>query len=504
MASLGSIARWDLEVDVAIAGCGLAGCIAAVEAVEQCSATRVVIFEKAPREKAGGNSRVSGQTLWIAQPPQLESVIAYQRRLNATNPISERSLRRWAEQLVGLEPWIRAKADLVHGASAEGRGFVKTRTIAEFPELGANDAVAYNATIEPNPSGVWRTFHEHLQRHSEIAVHYDSPLVDLVQDPDGGEVYGLIANSSGARIAVRARGGVILACGSFEAAESMHRDLWGAERMVTVGSPFNTGDALPILQRAGARLWHLRNFVQSAGNWPAIMAPGFEAAFLRRIVMPAGAWFDIGANDCRFYDEAYPHNLTHYHQREHGRWTDVPLWRALPVHMIFDGGILSGGPLVSSEISWNTVVEGYRWSANNRAELERGWITRADSIEALARQLSRSASNLTEAIERFNRCARGEEHCPFGRTRGSMSAFEAPPYYAVTILPGLVCSTGGAERNERSQVLDHSGTPIPGLYEAGELGTIFSGLYQNGAFLTEAMISGRTAGREAAIRAAQR
>ena len=48
---------------------------------------------------------------------------------------------------------------------------------------------------------------------------------------------------------------------------------------------------------------------------------------------------------------------------------------------------------------------------------------------------------------------------------------------------------------------DHGGMPIAGLYEAGELGSMISDLYQNGSYLTEAMISGRAAGRNACGRA---
>ena len=40
-------------------------------------------------------------------------------------------------------------------------------------------------------------------------------------------------------------------------------------------------------------------------------------------------------------------------------------------------------------------------------------------------------------------------------------------------------------------------SPIPGLYEAGELGSYVSNLYQNGVFLSEAMLSGRTAAQTA-------
>ena len=71
-----------------------------------------------------------------------------------------------------------------------------------------------------------------------------------------------------------------------------------------------------------------------------------------------------------------------------------------------------------------------------------------------------------------------------------------PPYYAIEIVPAIVCTGGGARRNMESEVLDHAGRAIPRLYEAGELGSMFSNLYQNGSYLTEAMISGRAAGRE--------
>jgi predicted oxidoreductase len=45
------------------------------------------------------------------------------------------------------------------------------------------------------------------------------------------------------------------------------------------------------------------------------------------------------------------------------------------------------------------------------------------------------------------------------------------------------------------QVFGHDDQPIPRLYEAGELGSFISDLYQNGSYLTEAMITGRGAAR---------
>ena len=46
-------------------------------------------------------------------------------------------------------------------------------------------------------------------------------------------------------------------------------------------------------------------------------------------------------------------------------------------------------------------------------------------------------------------------------------------------------------------MLDWNENPIPGLYEAGQLGSYVSNLYQNGVFLSEAMLSGRAAAQTA-------
>lgn len=53
-------------------------------------------------------------------------------------------------------------------------------------------------------------------------------------------------------------------------------------------------------------------------------------------------------------------------------------------------------------------------------------------------------------------------------------------------------------------MLDPDGEPIRGLYGAGELGAPWGFRYQTSRNATEALISGRTAGRHAAARAGRR
>ena len=87
MASLASVKQWDYQCDLLICGCGLAGASTAIEAVDNFPGAEILVIEKAPAEHAGGNSRVSGQSMMIAGDKQ--SLLEYQRRMSESNPIPE-------------------------------------------------------------------------------------------------------------------------------------------------------------------------------------------------------------------------------------------------------------------------------------------------------------------------------------------------------------------------------------------------------------------------------
>ena len=57
---------------------------------------------------------------------------------------------------------------------------------------------------------------------------------------------------------------------------------------------------------------------------------------------------------------------------------------------------------------------------------------------------------------------------------------------------------GGPVKNERGEVLDTYGNPIPHLYEAGEFGDVWPERYQSACNLGGGMIFGRISGRNAA------
>ena len=89
------------------------------------------------------------------------------------------------------------------------------------------------------------------------------------------------------------------------------------------------------------------------------------------------------------------------------------------------------------------------------------------------------------------------------RWRGILAAaLEQPPFHAFSVACGITFTFGGLHVNRGARVLDGGGTPLPGLYAAGELvGGLFSGNYPGGSGLTAGAVFGRRAGASAAERA---
>jgi len=494
MASLKSVTSWDEEVDVLICGFGCAGASAAIEAHDADPSAQLLMIEKAPKAFAGGNCRVSGQSLLIAK--NKEALKDYQRAMSTANPIPEDLLDEWAERMVNLEPWIQKVAKDAGAEFLRGTGFTERDAVLEFPEFGAREAVAYTSTILPIPSGVWLALKANVEKR-KVPVWFDTALVDLIQDPDTLEVYGAWVEQKGVRKAVRAIRGVVMAVGGYEADLQMQKDYYGLSDVRPLGTPYNTGDGVRILQKAGAEMWHLRNQGQSGGIWPGIQRPGHETTYLRNFLLPAFSWIDVDSTGRRFYGETNELQLTHYKHKKNGRWVDVPLNTAHPVHMIFDESTRQAGKLVLEVMTWSAVVKTDPWSEDNSDEIASGLIKKAASLEDLAPQIGLDPERLMAEISAYNTaCAAGEDTA-HGRDPATLLPIANGPFYAVQLTPAIVCTGGGARRDMDGRVFDHKGNHIPRLFEAGELGSMFSDLYQNGSYLTEAMITGRGAARAA-------
>lgn len=500
-----AIDAYDREVDLIVVGYGLAGAAAAVEAYDLDPSADIVILEKMPAELAGGNSRASGQTFLVPHEDDLETFKTYIRMCNEPNPIPEEYLDWWAHEMAAQLHWIEEfVADIDYELGYVGGGPLRWGDlVVEFEDFPGADFVGASAHLREAGSGgfeiggVWNAFHEGVQSRG-IPVEYQMPAVALIQDPLTREVAGVVAEDwAGNEITIRARQGVVLACGGFENDLQMQRDFHGMDQVYTTGTPGNTGDGIKMLMEAGAQLWHMKNQTQSGGFWLGIKVPDFESAFIRQMVFRTGSWIEIDAAGERFYDEAQTYHRQHMKHIQHGKYADLPHWKALPVHLIFDDYTRENNTIITPWLSWPVSIEGYRWSRDNQVEIDKGWVMQADTIEELALLTDREPTELQATIDRWNEMAESGTDEDFGRDPEMMRPISEPPYYAVELFPALVATTGGAKRNPYSQALNWEDEPIARLYTAGQLGSYVSNLYQNGIFLSEAIMSGRAAAQHA-------
>ncbi len=478
--------QWDAEADVVVAGFGGAGVAAAVTAHDL--GAKVLILEKAPKGQHGGNTRVAGQG--YLNTSSVEKGIQYLTALCGHFKVPEVMVKVWAEEMVRNNDWLARLGGDPQEHQHQPVGI-------EFPDLPGADCVhKFHDGPTYGYSLTWKMF-ERLVLERPIPIRYETPARTLIQDDVTKEIIGIRAEERGSSLNIKARRGVILTCGGFENNQEMIRNyLPGIPYCYTSGSPYNEGDGITMAQMAGADLWHMNNY---AGPSMALKVPEIPTsmsmqAFHYSKIVPGGA-IVVGPDGRRFCDEKF--KTRHGKVPINGRW--LPLPTPCPMHMICDHAHLSAGPLYDKTPShgWTQIIEKYQWSEDNSAELAKGWIKKADTVEALAKLIGVDAMALGEQVRQWNAfCASGKD-AQFGRTL-MLTPIAKGPYYAVELSPSMLNTQGGPRRNERAEIVRPDGSPIPRLYSAGELGSIYSYLYQGTGNIGECLAFGRIAGRNAA------
>jgi hypothetical protein len=78
---------------------------------------------------------------------------------------------------------------------------------------------------------------------------------------------------------------------------------------------------------------------------------------------------------------------------------------------------------------WLKQVERYTSSQDNSAEIEAGWIARADTVRELAEKLEVDPEGLEQEVTRFNADHGHGEDSRFGRPAAAMAPIQRPPFY---------------------------------------------------------------------------
>jgi tricarballylate dehydrogenase len=303
-----------------------------------------------------------------------------------------------------------------------------------------------------------------------------------------GRVIGVRARHQGRVVDVPAKA-VVLAAGGFESnAEWRARYLGRNWDLAKVrGTRFNTGAGIRMALEIGA---------MPHGHWSGSHAVAWDLNAPQFGDLKVGDGFQkhsyplgvmVNARGERFVDEGA--DFRNYTYAKYGSIImDQPemfCWQ------IFDAKVLD---MLRDEYRIREVT---KVSANSLEEL----VTKLEGV---------NPQRALESLRDYN--AAVQTHVPFNPTvldgRGTVglavdksnwaNVLDTPPFEAYAVTCGVTFTFGGLKVTTDCEVEDTAGTPIPGLFAAGELvGGLFYHNYPGGTGLTSGAVFGRIAGSSA-------
>lgn len=303
----------------------------------------------------------------------------------------------------------------------------------------------------------------HAMQQAEIPLWLNTAFQDLLVE--NGRVVGAVVIKDGQPIRIHARQGVILAAGGFAQNLEMRKRYLPLPTSVdwTVANPGDTGEAIQAGLKLGAGL----DLMEDAW-WGPTSRPPEEQAFFHVGERGYPGGLIVNSAGGRFVNESAPYiDVVHSMYTQHSQGV-----ASIPAYFLFDQRFrdkyLFG-------LFFPLLPIPKRYFAN-------GYICRADSLAALARQIGVDEVALSRTVARFNEFARSGKDLDFQRGESAydryygdptvkpnpnLAPLQKPPFYAVKMWPGDLGTKGGLVTDEWARVLRTDGSIIAGLYAAG-------------------------------------
>ncbi|WP_214325661.1 FAD-dependent oxidoreductase [Nonomuraea sediminis] len=293
---------------------------------------------------------------------------------------------------------------------------------------------------------------------------------------------------------IEAGGGVILAAGGFSHSRPLRERYLPkpTDARWTSAAPGQTGDTIGAALGLGARL----DLMDRVWGMPTAVPPGEAPVFLVTDRAVPGMVIVDSRGD-RFVNEAVP-----YHEFVDTMYAKdaVHSWMVIDQRTKNRYIILNHFPGQPFKRSW----------------LKSGFVKKADTVEELAVRMGVAPGRLRRTVDRFNGFARQGRDEDFHRGESAYDRYYGDPtlpspnlaelakgpYYAIPIVPGDIGTKGGVVTDASARVLREDGTPIEGLYAAGNVSAAVMGeTYPGpGATLGPAMTFGYVAATDIADR----
>jgi tricarballylate dehydrogenase len=449
-----------------VIGMGAAGLSAAVSFVDSAPGARVAILERAPREERGGATRYTSAWLRVNENLELDpGFVSLMESLSGgqADPDYCRTLEREA----------RATLDFLHEHGVE-----VTWATSPFPNRhtgGGATPVGGGAGIVEGLAGV-------LEHTDGVELVYETEAVRLSVAEDGCVDGVIVRGRDGLLRKLEARA-VVIASGGFEGSTEMLSEHLGERAadlpLIAPGLANNRGEGIRMAIEAGA---------DTAGQFDMFHAEPVDprASKPDPVFFPYVCGIVVNGHGERFFDEGRDGFDATFES------LGYEIWRHQKQTAFFVGdqttlAIAGFDSLVLTDVPPFT----------------------APTIGELATQLGLHPGALERTVTEYNAAAGPEPFDPYvfdGKsTRGltppkSNWAFplDSPPYFSYPLTCAITFTFGGIRTDTSARVVTPGGTPIPGLYAAGEVTGLYYRQYPAGTSVLRSLTFGRLAGAHAA------
>jgi tricarballylate dehydrogenase len=461
-------------IDVLVIGGGNAALCAALSARE--AGASVLLLEAAPREWRGGNSVHTRNLRCMHDAPQDVLTEAY----------PEEEFWQDLRKVTGGQT-DEALARLAIRDSARCRDWMRRHGVRFQPSLsGTLHLSRTNAFFMGGGKALVNAYYRSA---TELGVHvrYDTPVERI--EHDSGR-FKAAWTAAGERIEARA---CVVASGGFESNREWLREAWGrnergewpADQFAIRGTRFNQGVLLKDLIASGAEA--IGDATQAHMVAIDARAPLYDGGIVTRVDC-VSLGIMVNRDGERFYDEGEDFWPKRY-----------AIWGRLVA--------LQPGQVGHSVIDAKAV-------GRFMPPVFRG--ARADTLEALARQLDVPAAAFVRTVREYNAgCRVGRfDHAVLDdcHTEGLTPPkthwarpIDTPPFYGYTLKPGVTFTYLGLKVDARAAA-HFGGRPSANLFVAGEMmaGNVLGKGYTAGVGMTIGTAFGRVAGASAAAAAGAR
>ena len=526
MSTIDTELTWDYEADVVVVGSGAAGLSAAVTAAIESAS--VCLIEKAGL--IGGTTAVSGGLTWVPNNHHMSEVGVDDSAAEALQHIERNTLGRGDKKLI--ETYVSEAPKVIR--YLEDNNVIQFNSVKHYPDyhpefeggrnggrpiegplfdtkrlgdwaaklrvspvfgrtpMRVSEATTWGAFS--NPLGIGHLLHACLERGVEPRVN--TAAKELLTE--GERVVGLIADGPEGELRIMANKGVILASGGYEWSESFVRDFMNGVLTHPNTPPQCEGDGLRMAMQVGAKLGNM-----GEAWWAPFMvipgekydgAPLYRADFAVR-TLPHSVI--VNANGERFVNEALNYN-------------DL-----MKPFFDIDPNTMKRKNLPAWSIVDQQFLDKYFYITSIPGRPPPSYVQQHDTIDSLANIIGIDAAGLQHTIERFNSFAKEGRDPDFARGDSEYDRFygdrkhepnpclgtlEKPPYYAIELKPGALGTKGGPRTDVHGRVLHVNGTPIDGLFAAGNVAASLAGSGYPGPGITigAALLWGHLSARFAA------